>query len=244
MGDMVLSKNLKRKSRGSKVRLVQEWLCLHGQTIRIDGIFGAATDYATRKFQSAHSLRDDGIVGKRTFAAFIAPMNAALAPIAPGQRSLGQMVVAYARQHLKSGPREIGGKNRGPWVRLYMKGNDGDNWAWCAGFACYVLEQACRSLGNAMPITPSFSCDSMAGSAEQNGRFVKESAEAGAGLKPGAIFLRRRTPLDWTHTGIVTAFDDEVFHTIEGNTNDAGSREGDAVMAKVKTYKSRDFIRI
>ncbi|MGH7233483.1 MAG: peptidoglycan-binding domain-containing protein [Nitrospiraceae bacterium] len=42
-------------SRGSKrkdiVRLVQEWLNLHGSRISIDGEFGPATEAAVKEFQ-------------------------------------------------------------------------------------------------------------------------------------------------------------------------------------------------
>ena len=38
------------------------------------------------------------------------------------------------------------------------------------------------------------------------------------------------------HAGIVTDFDTVQFHTIEGNTNDNGSSEGDTVLEKNRTY--------
>ena len=40
------------------------------------------------------------------------------------------------------------------------------------------------------------------------------------------------TPSDLSHTGRVISFDDDYIYTIEGNTNDSGSREGDGVYAK------------
>ena len=51
-----------------------------------------------------------------------------------------------AGQHLAQGPREVGGDNRGPWVRAYMGGQDG-KWArWCAGFVSTLLAQGCAAL--------------------------------------------------------------------------------------------------
>ena len=47
-------------------------------------------------------------------------------------------------------PREIGGQNMGPWVRLYMDGREGAEFPWCAGFVCFVLAQACEAMGRAM----------------------------------------------------------------------------------------------
>ncbi len=91
-----------------------------------------------------------------------------------------------------------------------------------------------------MPITPSFSCDALAASAKAKGRFVSRD-ESG----PGSFFLVRNTPTDWTHTGIVVSAGGETFKTIEGNTNDDGSREGFEVCARTRGFSDKmDFIRI
>lgn len=107
--DLILDKSYKKGSKRNKVRLIQEWLCLNGLGVCVDGEFGAATDYAVREFQRREGLKVDGIVGKKTFSKLIQPMRNALKPIASNGKSLGQMVVAYAEQHLKANPREIGG---------------------------------------------------------------------------------------------------------------------------------------
>jgi len=54
-------------------------------------------------------------------------MTKALEEISPNKKGLGQMVVAYAEQYLEQHPREVGGQNKGPWVRLYMEGNEGSD---------------------------------------------------------------------------------------------------------------------
>ena len=243
MSDLELDRPYGKGDKGKKVRLVQEWLCLNGIHVAVDGDFGPATESAVKQFQSKKRLPVTGEVCANTFAELVAPMKAALTPVAPGGRSLGELVVAYAAQHLKQHPREIGGQNRGPWVRLYMRGNEGTEWAWCAGFVCFCLKQACDSLGQKMPLVASFSCDSLAASAKQVGRFLKQPAAAArARIGPGSIFLNRRTATDWTHTGIVVRAEADVFQTIEGNTNDDGSREGYEVCAQTRAYKAKDFI--
>jgi len=245
MKDLVLDKNYKKGSKGEKVRLIQEWLCLHGFHIYVDGDFGPATDFAVRQFQRREGLKIDGIVGRETFARLILPMTIALAPIAGNKNSLGQIVIAYAQQHLKQHPREIGGQNKGPWIRLYMKGNEGPAFPWCAGFVCFILKQACQSLSIPLPIKTSVSCDSLAGSAKEKGIFLKESKIVNkTQITPGSFFLTRRTPTDWVHTGIVIRAEGEVFHTIEGNTNDNGSREGYEVCKRIRGYKNKDFVLI
>jgi len=245
MEDLKLGKNLKRDNRGKKVKLIQEWLNYHGFHIVIDGIFGPATDYAVRQFQRKNNLRVDGIVGPITFAALIHPMKAALMHIDIGNRSSRQLVVAYVRQHLKQHPVEIGGENKGPWVRLYMKGNEGGQWKWCAGFVSFILEQTYAALRMPLPIETSFSCDLLAASAMNNECFLEENDPAlQSKLRPGAIFLSRRTSNDWNHTGIVVKVNDEVFHTIEGNTPGEGSHQEDGAYQLVRWYINKDFICI
>jgi len=243
METLGLDKDYRKGMKGNKVQLIQEWLSLNGIGVVPDRDFGAATDLAVREFQRKVRLDDDGIVGQDTFAALVRPMQSVLEELPPVQ-VLGHMVAAYAKLHLKSSPREIGGQNKGPWVRLYMDGKEGENWPWCAGFACFVLKQACRTMGVPLPITTSVSCDSLAASAKEKGLFM-----AGAGLdrqkvRPGMFFLNRRTPTDWTHVGIVIKTDKDVFMTIEGNTNDEGSREGYEVCRRVRNFSKKDFIRI
>ena len=128
MQDLVLDKNYKKGSRGKKVKLIQEWLCLQGFGLCIDGDFGSATDNSVREFQRRNGLKVDGIVGQKTFSRLILPVTKTLNPIPRDGKSLGQIVVDYAQQHLEQNPREIGGQNKGPWVRLYMNGNEGQQW--------------------------------------------------------------------------------------------------------------------
>jgi len=95
-------------------RLIQEWLCLHDIAVKIDGIFGPVT------FQSRNNLKTDGIVGLLTHAILTDPVRRALKLIRPENSIPGKTIMAYAYRHLEQRPREIGGQNRGPWVRLYM----------------------------------------------------------------------------------------------------------------------------
>jgi hypothetical protein len=63
-------------------------------------------------------------------------------------------------------------------------------------------------------------------------------------VPPGSIFLNRRVGGDWVHTGIVTGAAADTFETIEGNTNDAGDREGYEVCRRVRGYGNKDFIMV
>jgi hypothetical protein len=245
MDEWTLEKDLKKGDRGINVRLIQEWLCLNGIYVVIDGDFGPATEYTVRKFQKRKKLLEDGIVGKQTFEKLVEPMSKVLEPIPANSKTLGKTVVAYARQHLRQHPREIGGENKGPWVRLYMDGKEGTYQLWCAGFACFILQQACATLGVPVPIKRCVSCDRLAEEAKRKGRFLSEADISDyKQVTSGSLFLTRQKENDWTHTGIVIKSRQDTLETIEGNTNDDGQREGYEVCRRIRNYIDKDFIII
>ena len=245
MSDLELDKDYKLGMKGKKVRLIQEWLCLRGYHVCIDGEFGPATDRSVRDFQKSEGIRVDGVVGNRTFAVLVKPMTTALEEIPRAGQSLGQMVVKYAHRYLEQHPREIGGQNKGPWVRLFMNGNEGVGWPWCAGFVSHLLKRACKTMNVSLPLQTSFSCDLLAASAKEKGIFLKESDVSSPGqIKLGSFFLSRRTTTDWAHTGVVIQPGGDYFVTIEGNTNDEGSFEGYEVCRRTRGYGQKDFILI
>jgi hypothetical protein len=244
MSDIELDENYKKGDKGQKVKLIQEWLCLHGFNVVIDGDFGPATEHGVKVFQKKKRLKANGMVDQKTFRKLILPMLNALKPIS-GNKKLGKLVVAYAKQHLKQTPLEIGGQNKGPWVRLYMDGHEGVEWPWCAGFVSYILKQAAKTLKVSLPIESSFSCDELAAQAERRSVFLPEAQAVNKTLvTSGSLFLVRARAKDWVHTGIVLTADENVFFTIEGNTNDDGSREGYEVCKRTRGYEAKDFIVI
>lgn len=243
--ELFLSKIYRKGTQGKKVELIQEWLSLHGFGLKIDGDFGPATEWAVKSFQREERIIACGIVGIDTFKRLIKPMKNALKEIPKENRTLGEMVVAYASRHLNQHPREIGGQNKGPWVRLYMKGHEGIAWPWCAGFVSFILKQACDTLGVSLPLKMSFSCDEIAKNASREDNFWSgDSISDKKKITPGSLFLEKKSSTDWTHTGIVVAARDDIFITIEGNTNDEGSREGYEVCGRVRGYKNKDFVLI
>lgn len=247
--ELEFSRTLRRGDRKSAVYNIQEWLCLHGMRVVVDGDFGSATQAAVREFQRKNRLKVDGVVGRKTHSALVAPLRTVLTPLSAGRRSFADLTLAYAKRHLAQHPLEIGGQNCGPWVRLYMEGHEGSEWPWCAGFVTFVMKQAAQTLGERMPIPGSVSCDSLAAQARDAELFVRETDLRNGSITTGelptaSIFLVRRTSSDWTHAGLVTAFDRGAFRTIEGNTNDEGSREGYEVCARTRGYADKDFIRL
>ena len=167
-----------------------------------------------------------------------------------------EKVVNAALMHVNANARELnikGANNSGPWVRAYMDGKEGENWLWCMGFVQTIMDQATSSLNFKFTdiIQRSFSCDTVAAYAKTKGNFTSYRAvRANPNIvEKGDIFLLQSSTnsSDWLHTGIVTnVFSNGVFETIEGNTNDDGSRNGYAVVKRNRNYlKSKmDIIKI
>jgi len=226
---------------GRDTRKIQEWLVFHKYRIGIDGFFGDATLFSVKRFQKNNNLIVDGIVGNVTFKALSQPLLDTL--ITVNSLSLFKpTLLTIAKIHLRTHPIELGGQNKGPWVRTYMRGYDGEVWAWCAGFVSFILQQVAYSLHmttNKLDYT--FSVDNLANQAKSLGIFIPEGSLQP--IKPGYIFLNRRSSIDWTHTGFVLNVGKDVFTTIEGNSNTSGSREGYEVTSVIRSYKNRDFIK-
>jgi peptidoglycan hydrolase-like protein with peptidoglycan-binding domain len=235
-----------------KARRVQEWLTFHNFRTAVDGDFGDATERSVKAFQTARGLSSSGKVNKATWEQLVAPIVRAFSePSAGAGGTFADTVMRIAKQHLREHPIEINGQNKGPWVRAYMNGNEGSAWPWCAGFVTFVMEQAAKVHAISTPIDGSFSCDLLASQAKSEGLFVSESSLdstpgnfSDAHLGSCCIFLVRRTSNDWTHTGFAFDYEGSTFDTIEGNTNDEGSREGYEVCRRTRGRGKKDFIKL
>lgn len=82
-------------SKGDAVRAAQVQLNKYGNGLSVDGIFGAGTVSATKKFQSSKGLGADGIIGPDTWRALVTGSGSGSTP-APG----GNDRVALAKQLL------------------------------------------------------------------------------------------------------------------------------------------------
>ena len=237
----------KRGDVGLGVKLVQEWLCLQSVGVLIDGRFGAATEFAVAFFQREHGLPSTGIVDDATWSALIEPQRAATAAVDAGGKRLGELVVACAERHLAENAREVGGQNRGPWVRLYMDGRDGRPFAWCAGFATYCLHQAAASAGIAPPLPRVRGVPRLARVARARGRLLlRPTPQQRANITPGSLFVVRGGKHGWKHVGIVTSIENDIFTSIEGNSNDDLQTNSYEVCRRIRSYEfeTKDFILV
>jgi hypothetical protein len=61
-------------------------------------------------------------------------------------------------------------------------------------------------------------------------------------IQPREIFLNVRVrDKDWTHTGIILNREGDWIHTIEGNTNAGGSREGMEVRQRMRNFMANEI---
>ena len=236
-------------AKGPAVVRLQEWLTLNGHSVVIDGDFGPATRAALIAFQA--KLRKRGYVILLNGAVCSATSRGLLDSIIDAlmfgsvETTYAKRVVDVAKRHLKHHPREVGGQNSGPWVRVYMDGRQGPSWPWCAGFVTHILRQAAPPDGGIAIGSRTFSCDVLANDYAKMGKLLvqPDAKTVSEKVKPGDLFfvVNRSNPSDRTHVGIVTKVEPGVVHTIEGNTNDEGSREGHEVCARVRGVGRLDF---
>ena len=107
------------------------------------------------------------------------------------------------------------------------------------------MDQAYSTIGKDFrSIMPhSYSCDMVGNHGLRSGRLIRNSdlRKNGQLARKGDIFLRVRTPYDWVHTGLVLEIDGDWMHTIEGNTNDEGLREGFEVCQRMRNFKRENL---
>ncbi|NQW30583.1 MAG: peptidoglycan-binding protein [Ignavibacteria bacterium] len=243
---------IERGMKGVAVRLVQEWLCLHDCHCRIDGDFGPATQAAVRKLQTKYKLHPTGVVDEETMRTLIAPMTKSLRRLYTTAESFSERVVSAARQHLKWHPREVGGQNQGPWVRLYAGEKSGEFNSWNAAFVSHVIRQAQdKRSRKRSPIDGSNSCNELVRHAREAQIFVPEELLKNGTINkeelgPGTIFAQRsRTDqAEWINVGVVTGFYGEFMETIEANIHADGCTPGHEVCKRVRGYAGIDYIKL
>lgn len=238
-----IAETFNRSSKQKKlIAIIQEWLCLNGQSIKIDGDYGPATEIAVNNFQKNTGLMQTGKVDPLTFEKLVWSMKSLSQATLSSNEGLLPAVVELSLKYLAAHPIEVGGQNMGPWVRYFMDGYQGNAWPWCAGFDTLIVKQAARLSGTVTSLPRTYSCDVLGMWAKNNGKFVSGTSGDMSAVKPGHLFLVQKSHNDWQHTGIVIEMTPEYCVTIEGNTNDEGSREGYEVCKRIRGFKTLDFV--
>lgn len=243
--ELVFPGDVGPNDRGNAVKRVQEWLTFQGFDLTIDGSFKSATASQLNAFQRRASLPISDSLTQEVWDKLVEPLAQAIRPVnVSAADDVGSVTLKIAQQHYQQRPLEVGGENRGPWVRAYMDGNDGADYPWCAGFATFVVAAACEQLNIDMPVLRTYSCDALAVDARSKGRLLTPGAVEWATLGMACIFLVQRSSNDWVHTGIAFSGSGDLFSTIEGNTNENGSSEGYEVCQKQRSLPGKSIVRL
>lgn len=235
--DLSYPGKLKKGDKGASVKFLQELLSLQGVSLSLDGDFGDATAFALQEFQRVNftTVKVYKTLTQRVWDALIYPFAVALRSVKTKKTAPEALALSYADRQLYLKARELNGQNLGPWVRLYMKGKEGTDFPWCMGFVQFCMRKAFDDLKKEPILPDTFSCDVVGKFAREKGLLVTNPEE----IKKGAIFLIRKTKNDWIHTGFVLKQEKDVIVTIEGNTNEAGYREGIEVRKRIRKLTNK-----
>lgn len=132
---------------------------------------------------------------------------------------------------LEIGTREASGKNDGKRVEEYLRSVKlGKGYSWCAAFISWTF-QKCNIKNPNSAWAPSYF--NSKNTIYKSGKYLTSYAPS-TGDVFGIYYPKKKRI---AHVGFIDQWGDKFAITVEGNTNEAGSREGDGV------YKKKRLIR-
>ena len=209
------------------------------QPLTVNGHFGQNTENAVELFQVRHTDLDgnpldvDGKVGSQTWGALFGRDTVHASPPTAEDDLLGKALeIAAGEIGVREDPP---GSNKGERVEQYDASvGDDPGEPWCAAFVYFCFREAAKALGRKTPVIRTGSVLDHWNRARTGG--VKtllhdDAVQDPSKVKPGFIFIIS-TGGETGHTGLVESVAGGKLVTIEGNTNDDGSREGIGVFRR------------
>lgn len=247
---------LRKGSMGGSVKQLQELLNAYDKNtvLRVDGDFGIATLNTVKRFQQSKGLTADGVVGPKTWRALSpgallnnakAQTNSAANTASSPQGLLADIAAKYI------GVKETGNNKAGnsKTLQAIFKSDSlvvngvTDGYPWCAAFVSFCVQK----LLNYSPFFPTIIPPREASVS----RFLNIWAKNNSCLifpVNSTLFTPQKGDIvvfTFSHIGIVESVSGRMITTIEGNTNDAGSREGSVVARKVRLNSIiKSYIRL
>ena len=225
---------LKKGSQGSEVTELKKGLKEWGYELAATAVFDTPTYNAVRHFQASHvdehgkPLVVDGKVGELTWWALKNPRKeienteidyTQMPAESFGGSKTGRAALQVAINELKAGAGEVGGDNKGPWVKKYLQPTGlSDGYSWCAGFTSWCFLQAAGGKKDEMPFTYSAGARKIYNQLKAKGKIAKGNDSYYIPL-PGDVVVWWRESLasGLGHIGIVHHYKNGFVYTIEGN---------------------------
>jgi cell wall-associated NlpC family hydrolase len=211
------------------------------------GSFGLKTKNAVKLFQATHRdqngnpLEVDGKIGSLSWYALFPE---AMIPVVDTSAN------ALLTEALRIAATQLGimevppGSNKGPEVNEYLAstGVPPGNF-WCAAFVFWCFKRAAENLGRSNPLVVTAHVMTHWNKTKGKKIVSADAINNPSLVKPGSIFIMN-TGGSSGHTGIIEKVEGGFIHTIEGNSNNAGSRNGIGVfrMQRKITKINRGFI--
>ncbi|WP_338631880.1 peptidoglycan-binding protein [Clostridium baratii] len=209
------SKLLKVGARGPEVKELQRLLINTGYGVGsygADGVFGAGTESAVKKFQAAKGLAVDGIVGPATWGALYG--TGGTTHVSGGPGVLKFVRVAEAQEFHERLDSKGEGDNINPYGAWY--GMNGVSW--CAIFVSWCANQA-GILGSVVPRY--HYCEDAVNWYRSMGRYRTRPSGYIPKIGDVIFFYDASKPAPFYHTGIVTGYENGEVITTEGNAGHA-----------------------
>jgi len=231
--------NLKNGSKGEKVKELQKELNEHfSAKLTPDGDFGNYTEKAVKTAEQKLHIPVDGVITEgdlNLIKEYKAPVMVPSEPSPSTDSNLA--LIVEAKKWV--GVHEQGGNNKGKEVEIFQKAVDGQSSgeAWCMAFVQYCIKQTEATLGIKSKIYRSEHCLTVWGKSPTTMRLTKPEV--------GCVVIWQHGTTSSGHTGFVTGVDaNGNLLTIEGNTNGAGSRDGDGVFSKTRNKTADGTLKV
>lgn len=191
--------------------------------------FGIKTKNAVKLFQATHTdqfghpLEIDGNVGSLTWAALFGAEEVVITGIAPNRLLTEALKAAVSQLGVMEDPP---GSNRGSEVNQYLASVGLEpGLFWCAAFVYWCFNEASVKLNRSNPLVKTGHVMSHWNKTAGKKILTADAVNNPSLIKPGHIFILN-TGGSAGHTGLVEKTEGGLIHTIEGNSNQSGSRNG------------------
>jgi hypothetical protein len=236
-------------------RRLNKVLVLRGTPEELDpanGNFGPKMKQLVKLFQDRNvdsrgvPLKSDGEVGSLTWAALFGDDQVPASDTAKSDLLKAALGIAAAANDAKV-REQPPNSNSGPEVTQYLARTGlGPGYSWCCAFVYYCMDEAAKQLGRANPMVKTAGClDHWTKSLARGATRIayKDAIDNPGLIRAGMIFIKSSGG-GLGHTGFVEKVEGGMLHTIEGNTDGSGTREGGGVyrLKRPVSYVNKGFI--